>query len=148
MSAQMNIYDGVKTDPKLLVEAACAWIGEGYARPTGHWMRLVNLIDRAYNDGAQLIRRGDLFYLAQDQGFKISVCREFKFDNNLWSSLSRYLLMFRPKFARIIHPKTCDIDSVNFEQMWRRYVCSQTYFPARTWQEAVKLVRIGDVSAA
>lgn len=145
---QLTIYDGVKTDPLLIAESACAWAAEGYPRAAGHWMRLVSLCERAYANGVPLIRRGDLFYLAQDQGLTITACREFKFDNNLWSPLSRYLLMFRPKLARIIHPKSADIDSVDLEQLWHKHVNGQTFFPAHTWRDAVELCRIGDVSAS
>ena len=143
MTGQMTIYDGVKTDPKLIVESACAWIKDGYPRQNGHWMRLLGLCERAYNSGVPLIRRGDLYYLATDQGLHISVCREFKFDNNLWSPLSRYLLMFRPHLAKIIHPKTADIDSIDLEDMWHKYVNSQTVFYARNWKEAVEIAKAG-----
>lgn len=148
MDNQMGIYDGVKTNPLLLVEAACAWAKKDYGTCDCRFFRLLDLCERALKDGAPRLRRGDIFYLARDYGFDVTVCREFKFDNNLWAPLSRYLLMFRPSLAKIICPKKADIDSIDFEHVWHEAVHPNTFFYARNWQEAVKAYEAGDVSAA
>ncbi|MEG2934850.1 MAG: hypothetical protein RR842_14855, partial [Gordonibacter sp.] len=148
---QPTLYDGIgKTDPMLRVQMACAWVARDYGKVTSRWMRLVRLCERAYGNGEVCIRRGDLYRIAQEVGLDITVSREFRFDNNLWAPLSRYMLMFRPKLARVIFPKTCDLDraGIDFERVWHDTVHAQTFFPASTWQEAVEACKAQDVSAA
>ena len=146
MAEQMSIYDGVKTHPRLLVEAACAWAAEGYGVKDCRFFKMVRLCERAMAEGLPLIRRGDLFYLAKDQGFDMTLCREFKFDNNLWAPLSRYILMFRPSLAHVIHPKKSDIDSLDFERIWHEQVNPHTFFYAHNWQEAVRMCEMKDIA--
>lgn len=132
-----QLYDGVLRTTAMRVEEACAWIAEDYPKK---WLRLVNLCEQAKADGWPRIRRGDLFVLATQQGMPITLCREFRFDNNLWSVLSRYLLMFRPQLATVIFPKKAEIDraKIDFEDVWHDTVARNTFFPARCWQDAQK----------
>lgn len=132
-----QLYDGVARTPSMRVEEACAWIAEDYPRK---WLRLVNLCERAKADGWPRIRRGDLYVLATQQGLPITQCMEFRFDNNLWSVLSRYLLMFRPALATAIFPKSAEIDKagIDLEDVWHDCVARNTFFPAATWQDAAK----------
>lgn len=132
-----QLYDGVLRTPAMRVEEACAWIAEDYPKK---WLRLVNLCEQAKADGWPRIRRGDLFVLATQQGMPITLCREFRFDNNLWSVLSHYLLMFRPQLATVIFPKKAEIDraEIDFEDVWHDTVARNTFFPARCWQDAAK----------
>ena len=132
-----QLYDGVLRTPAMRVEEACAWIAEDYPKK---WLRLVNLCEQAKADGWPRIRRGDLFVLATQQGMPITLCREFRFDNNLWSVLSRYLLMFRPQLATVIFPKKAEIDraEIDFEDVWHDTVARNTFLPARGWQDAAK----------
>ncbi len=120
------------------VEDACGWIAEGYP---GKWMRLVGLCEQAIADGWPRIRRGDLFVLAAQQGMDMTTCMEFRFDNNLWSVLSRYLLMFRPQLAAAIFPKEADIDraGIDLENAWHEHVARNTFFPVRRWQDAADM---------
>ena len=136
-----ELYDGVARTPAMRVEEACAWIAEDYPRK---WLRLVNLCEEAMISGWPRIRRGDLFVLATQQGMPITECMEFRFDNNLWSILSRYLLMFRPELATVIFPKTTkalDDGSISFEDVWHNNVARNTFFPCKCWQDAAKLYR-------
>ncbi len=136
-----QFYDGVLRTPLMRVEEACAWIAEDYPHK---WLRLVNLCEQAKDDGWPRIRRGDLFVLATQQGMPITLCREFRFDNNLWSILSRYLLMFRPELATVIFPKATkalDDGSIDFEDIWHEHVALNTFFPCKCWQDAANLYR-------
>ena len=136
-----TLYDGVRTDPEMLVGMACAWAAKDYPLADGNWMRLVRLCERAMADGWKRIRRGDLFVIAAQQGMDMTLCREFCFDNNLWAPLSRYLLMFRPKLAAVIFPKrqkTSRIDEVDFVAAWHEQVNPATFFYYPTWEEAVE----------
>jgi hypothetical protein len=147
MSDQMTIYDGVGTDPKTRVEMACMWAKQGYGTVDSRFLRLVRLCERACDRGEICIRRGDLYRMAQEEGLSVSVCREFRFDNNLWAPLSRYMLMFRPKLARCIHPKSADIDTIDLEAVWHAVVNPRTYFPAHSWKEAQRMTELKDVCA-
>ena len=133
-----QLYDGVLRTPAMRVEEACAWIAEDYPKK---WLRLVDLCEWAKAQGWPRIRRGDLYVLATQKGMPITLCREFRFDNNLWSVLSRYLLMFRPELATVIFPKTAEIDrgGIDFEEVWHDHVARNTFFPARCWQDAAKM---------
>lgn len=133
-----QLYDGVARTPALRLDEACAWIADDYPRK---WLRLVNLCEDAKSSGWPRIRRGDLFVLATQQGMPITLCQEFRFDNNLWSVLSRFLLMFRPELATVIFPKKAEIDKVadKFEDAWHDTVARNTFFPARCWQDAAKM---------
>lgn len=148
MGEQMTIYDGVKTDPMLFAQMACAWAKEGYGKQDSRFFRLVNLCERAVARGEKCVRRGDIYRMAQEDGLSITVCREFRFDNNIWSALSRYLLMFRPKLAAVIHPKKAEIDTVDLEKVWHETVNARTFFPAHNWREAVEAYKLGDVCAS
>ena len=118
-------------------ECAMAWIAQDYPQK---WLRLVGLCERAMREGMPRIRRGDLFMLAGQQGMPVTLCREFRFDNNLWSPLSRCLILFRPSLARVIFPREGgDMDSVDLVAMWHRDVCGRTFFAADTWQEAARM---------
>lgn len=136
-----QLYDGVVRTPKQRVEEACAWIAHDYPHK---WLRLVNLCEReAANPECKLISRDYLYSMALRQGLTISECEEFRMDHNLWSILSRYLLMFRPNLASVIHPRYMPetVDSVDLEAMWKECVRPQTFFLADSWREAELAVR-------
>lgn len=130
-----QLYDGATRTPLMRVEEACAWIADDYP---AKWLRLVNLCEGAMAAGWPRIRRGDLYVLATQQGIPVSMCMEFRFDNNLWSVLSRYLLMFRPELAGAIFPKEAEIDraGIDFEAVWHEHVAGSTFFPAKCWRDA------------
>lgn len=67
------------------------------------------------------VRRGDLFAEAQRQGMSISEAREFRFDNNVWSYLSRAAIMSRPVIGLVVHPKRCKMDKVDVKASWQRH---------------------------
>lgn len=134
---ERGLYDGAAMTPDRRVEHALAWIAGDYPRK---WLRLVNLCEEAARSGWPRIRRGDLYVLASQQGLDITLCREFRMDNNLWSVLSRYLLMFRPSLADAIFPRyTADLDEgIDFEALWHRDVAANTFFRAPTWEAAAR----------
>ena len=142
------LYDGVKNTPRLMAEEACCWIKEGYGSPNGRFFRLIGMLEAAAARGERCVRRGDVYRMAQEQGMSVTLCQEFRFDNNIWSALSRYLLMFRPKLAAVIHPKKASIDTVDLEEVWRDNVSPHTFFYFHTWQEAVAAYAAGDACAA
>lgn len=105
--------------PDVRVHEACHWIRQN--RQT--WTRLRTMLhDIAADPDALTVRRGDLYILAQQRGWHISECREFRFDNNLWSVLSRIAIMQDRTLARVIHPKRCDVDTVDVAAIYREDV--------------------------
>lgn len=137
---ETGLYDGTVRTPSTRVDEALAWIAADYP---AKWLRLVRLCERAKASGWPRIRRGDLFVLAGQQGLDVSLCMEFRMDNNLWSVLSRYLLMFRPELASVVFPREADIDraGIDLEDAWHRTVAWSTVFPCRTWQQAAERYR-------
>ena len=135
-----QLYDGATRTPLMRVEEACAWIADDYP---AKWLRLVNLCEGAIAAGWPRISRDHLYSIAFMQGFPITTCREFQFDHNLWSVLSRYLLMFRPELAGAIFPNNAEIDraGIDFEAVWHEHVAGSTFFPAKCWQDAAKRYR-------
>ena len=111
------LCDGAPMAPERRVEHALAWIAGDYPRK---WLRLVGICEEAARSG--------------------TLCREFRMDNNLWSVLSRYLLMFRPALADVIFPRlTPELDEgIDFEAMWHRDVAANTFFRAPTWEAAAR----------
>ncbi len=131
------LCDGAPMAPERRVEHALAWIAGDYPRK---WLRLVGICEEAARSGWPRIRRGDLYVLASQQGLDITLCREFRMDNNLWSVLSRYLLMFRPALADVIFPRlTPELDEgIDFEALWHDQVARNTFFRAPTWEAAAR----------
>lgn len=177
MVEQLSIYASKGSqDPAVYVTEALSWIDAGWAS----WWALVNMCEKEANDPARIvyktdanggavlsedgepivdhivrIRRGDLYMLAQMHGMRISLCNEFRFDNNVWPALSRFMLMVRPKTSAVIHPayNPDGIDSLDLAKMWRDFKWSHSgraalFFPASRWQDAAEMAAVGDVSAA
>ena len=145
---QLDIFSTNKptsTTPKERILSACAWASENYPYK---WMKLVSLCEKEAYRGSKCLRRGDLFMVAQLQGLSMSVAEEYKFDNNIWAPISRYLLMFRPRLAQVIHPILCDLDTYDFEKIWHENVHANTFFPVSTWQQAVHAYETEDVCAS
>lgn len=148
MPSSTSYYDVTKLTPRQIVEQAAMWASKDYPAPDCRFRRLVDLCEEAKLSGVRRLRRGDVFYLARAYGFDMSICDEFKFDNNIWSALSRYLLMYRPSLAAIIKPRKADIDHVDFRAVWSDVVGIDTRWLADSWQEAQLAYEVGDVSAA
>lgn len=174
---QLSIYDSRGAqDPAEYAVAALTWIDQSW----GSWWRLVDMCEQEAGNPSRIvykmdehgnielsedgepavdhivrIRRGDLYMLAQMHGMRISLCNEFRFDNNVWPALSRFMLMVRPKTSAVIHPayNPDGIDSLDLAQMWRDFKWSHPgraalFFPASRWQDAAEMAAVGDVSAA
>lgn len=146
MTGQLDMFSSNKataTTPRERILRACAWIADGYPH---RWMQLVRICEQEVERGSKCLRRGDLFLIAQHQGMSMSVAKEYRFDNNIWAPVSRYLLMFRPVLAQAIHPNACDLDTYDLKRFWHENVRPGTYFLADTWQDAVAAYESGDAS--
>lgn len=87
------------------------------------------------------VRRGDIFVVAQQQGMSITMAREFRFDNNMWATLSRMAIMYDPSIAHVVNPKTnekLEINSIDLKGIWQRRNPLDDFY-ADTWQEAAEM---------
>ncbi len=166
MIEQLDIF-GSTNSPSAYVAKTLSWIDGSWS---SFW-KLVELCEKEASDPNRVVckigkdgksvvdhivpvRRGDLYILAQMAGLSVTTCREFRFDNNIWAPLSRYVLMLRPKVSKVIHPieKRDGIDLVDLCEMWRKHAWSHgrrahVFFACEHWQDASQMVEIGDVSA-
>ncbi len=120
-------------DPHVLAMNACRWIKADPER----WGRLVDLCEwfRSTNPGRRL-RRGDLWVYAQQRGMSVTLCEEFRFDNSLWSVLSRYAIMCRPHLAEAIRPRESGIDTVRLRDVWELLVGDPSCLVLDDWRKA------------
>jgi hypothetical protein len=120
-------------DPHVLVMNACRWVKADPER----WGRLVELCEwfAAMHPGRRL-RRGDLWVYAQQKGMSVTLCEEFRFDNSLWSVLSRYAIMCRPKLAAAIRPRASGVDSVHLRAVWALVVGDPSCLVLEDWRQA------------
>ncbi|MBR3384952.1 MAG: hypothetical protein IKG69_07100 [Atopobiaceae bacterium] len=96
--------------PYNIAMKACRWV----RRNPEAWERLLGLCEWFdHVRPSSRLRRGDLYNYAQQLGMSVTLCKEFRFDNNLWSALSRYVLMCRPNLSGIIHPRSSALDSID-----------------------------------
>ena len=118
-------------DPQVLAAKACRWIRADPER----WGRLVELCEwfRDMHPGRRL-RRGDLWVYAQQRGMSVTLCEEFRFDNSLWSVLSRYAIMCRPHLADAIKPRESGIDSVHLRAVWALVVGDPSCLVLDDWR--------------
>ncbi|MBR3690584.1 MAG: hypothetical protein IKL97_05750 [Eggerthellaceae bacterium] len=87
------------------------------------------------------VRRGDIFIIAQMQGMSITMAREFRFDNNMWATLSRMAIMYDPSIAHVVNPRTdesLDINHIDLKAIWQRHNPLDDFY-ADTWQEAAEM---------
>lgn len=119
--------------PYAIARKACHWV----RRNPEAWERLVGLCEWFHHvRPANRLRRGDLFNYAQQMGMSVTLCKEFRFDNNMWSALSRYVLMCRPHLSEVIHPRSCELDGIDMASVWAVCVGAPLPFAVMDWREA------------
>jgi hypothetical protein len=118
MTEQLSIFtSGLPTamEPHDRAWEGCHWV----LRHRPAWSRLRTLIhSMAANPQCPSIRRGDVYILAQQRGMSISEALELRFDNNLWSVLSRLMIMQDPIIAHVVHPKRCALDMIDLRAIY------------------------------
>ena len=129
--------------PRDRVQAGCYWIRENRT----NFKRIMLICHREVDKGNPCLQRGHVYKLAQDAGMSVTVAQELKRDHNLWSVITRYMVMLRPRLARSINFRTAPVDTVDFAKEWREIVDPQTEFLARDWREAKRLCEMRDVTS-
>lgn len=82
-----------------------------------------------------LIQRGNVYELARRYGMDVRLASEFKRDHNLWSVLTRYMVMERPSLLSAISFRDTPIDQVPLVQFWNDIV-GEDEFVASSLAEA------------
>ena len=122
--------------PYAIARNACRWV----RRNPESWLSLLALCEsfgcvRPYGPTARL-RRGDLYNYAQQVGLSVTLCKEFRFDNNMWSALSRYAIMCRPHLSEVIRPRSCELDGIDMAEVWAVCVGDPSCFAVKDWRQA------------
>ena len=98
--------------------------------------------------GNASFQRDNIYDAARRRGIPITDARELRRDHNLYSVLSRYMVMLRPKLARCINFRKSDVDEIDLVERWHEIVNPSTFFLADTWKDAKSAVEAEDVSAS
>lgn len=123
--------------PYNIAMKACRWV----RRNPEAWERLLGLCEWFdHVRPSSRLRRGDLYNYAQQLGMSVTLCKEFRFDNNLWSALSRYVLMCRPNLSGIIHPRSSALDSIDMAEVWSVCVGGPLPFAVMDWRQAEEVL--------
>ena len=110
----------VDAKAQALVAKACGWV----ASNPDTWAKLRRICYRLMLEG-HVIQRDNVYTLACQNGMTVSEASEFKRDHNLWSVLSRYMVLQRPT----------PVDSVDLVGTWEAIV-GPAVFAASTLTEA------------
>ena len=122
--------------PYAIAAKACRWV----RRNPDSWVSLLAL-GESYHEtrphGALVrLRRGDLYNYARQVGLSVTLSREFRFDNNMWSALSRYAIMCSPHLAEVIRPRSCELDEIPMAEVWDMCVGGPSPFAVSDWRQA------------
>ena len=126
-----------------LVDNCCWWIKSN--RKTLN--RIMHLIHKEVERGNPGVQRDHIYTLAMQSGMRVSDCDELRRNHNLWSVLTRYMVMLSPVLARSLAFRRCGIDDVDLVEAWERIIGPGTLFHARGYEDALRLIEIGDVAA-
>lgn len=100
--------DGEREGAERLVRRACAWV----ARNPETWERLRGMC-RALMRSGHVIQRDNVYTLACQAGMDVSEASEFRRDHNLWSVLSRYMVMLDPPMLTAMAFRRSGVDGVD-----------------------------------
>lgn len=122
------------------VDRACFWIRDHPRQ----FKTLMHLVHCELDTGREYVQRGEIYNLARARGMSVTDVRELRRDNNLWSSISRYMVMLTPRLARALRFRSSDIDEVDMVARWHEIVNPHTVFAADGWQMAAEVNEIED----
>ena len=118
------------TRARQMVAKACHWVRLHPDR----WTKLKDFCGYLMEEG-DLIQRGNVYELARRYGMDVRLAGEFRRDHNLWSVLTRYMVMERPSLLCAISFRETPIDRVDLAGYWNDIVGADE-FVARSLTEA------------
>lgn len=113
-----------------MVAKACHWVRLHPDR----WESLKSFCGYLMREG-DLIQRGNVYELARRYNMDVRLASEFRRDHNLWSVLSRYMVMERPALLSAIRFRETPVDQVDLVGYWRDIV-GEDAFVAHSLDEA------------
>lgn len=116
-----------------MVAKACHWVRKNPEK----WGKLKDFCGYLMEEG-DLIQRGNVYELARRYGMDVRLASEFKRDHNLWSVLTRYMVMERPMLLSAISFRETPIDQVDLAGYWRGIV-GDDVFVASSLEEARRI---------
>lgn len=108
-----------------MVAKACHWV----RLHPDKWRKLKNFCGYLMEEG-NLIQRGNVYELARRYGMDVRLASEFRRDHNLWSVLTRYMVMERPCLLSAISFRDTPIDQVPLVQFWNDIVGEDEFVAA------------------
>ncbi|HIW77080.1 MULTISPECIES: hypothetical protein [Gordonibacter] len=128
-----------------MAQAVCCWIKDHPAA----FKSLMHIVHREVDSGNPCVQQGDVMKLASYAGIEVTITNQFRRDRTLWPGIARYMVMLSPRLARSLGFKASklDRDDVDLIATWHEIVNPNTFFLAKSWKEAKRLVEEGDVSA-
>ena len=136
--------------PRDQAERVCLWIK---ANPHAFRM-LMAMAHREVDNGNPRFTRDDAYAQLRSMGLRVAdgdgspVEVDLVRNHNFWACLTRFMVMLRPRLAKTLCFRASAYDEVDLQAVWRERVNAGTTFLASSWQDAKRLVEIGDVSAA
>lgn len=119
-----------------MVAKACRWVRKNPEK----WGKLKDFCGYLMEEG-DLIQRGNVYELARRYGMDVRLASEFRRDHNLWSVLTRYMVMERPMLLSAISFRETPIDNVPLVEFWHDIV-GDDEFVAGSLDEARRIYGI------
>ena len=113
-----------------IVAKACHWV----RRNPGKWESLKAICRRLMLEG-ELVQRGSIYERARQYGLDVRLASQFKRDHNLWSVLTRFMVMESPSMLSAISFRVTPVDAVDLAAYWRDIV-GPDEFVASSLEEA------------
>ena len=107
----------VDAKAQALVAKACGWVA---ANPET-WAKLRRICYRLMLEG-HVIQRDNVYTLACQNGMTVSEASEFKRDHNLWSVLTRYMVLLEPPMMAALGFRSTPVDEVDLVAAWEELV--------------------------
>lgn len=113
-----------------IVAKACHWV----RRNPGKWESLKAICRRLALEG-ELVQRGSIYERARQYGLDVRLASQFRRDHNLWSVLTRFMVMESPSMLSAISFRVTPVDAVDLAAYWRDIV-GPDEFVASSLEEA------------
>ena len=107
----------VDAKAQALVAKACGWV----ASNPDTWAKLRRICYRLMLEG-NVIQRDNVYTLACQNGMTVSEASEFKRDHNLWSVLTRYMVLLEPPMMAALGFRSTPVDEVDLVAAWEELV--------------------------
>lgn len=95
------------------------------------------------DQGNPCVTRSDAYAWAREQNLEISDVAGVVRNHNLYPILARYACMLRPRLTKVLHFRGSQVDALDLVSIWQECVNASTFFLAKDYLEAKRLVELG-----